>query len=113
LKPKTEASLNLDLKKNVSEVSTKESVTGRTSTATSGGCPSPQKKAKKNPLLNYVELDTLGCGSFGRVVKVQKKTSGEQYAMKVIEKKKMEDVSPFPALSSFNSIPSLSHSNLI
>ena len=51
-----------------------------------------QSKAKKNPLLNYVELDTLGCGSFGRVVKVQKKTTDAQYAMKIIEKRKMEKV---------------------
>lgn len=79
--------------KNQSEVSTKSSLACDTSVATSGGCSTPQKKPKKNPLLNYVELDTLGCGSFGKVVKVQKKSSGEQYAMKVIEKKKMEDVS--------------------
>lgn len=54
--------------------------------------------AKKNPLLNYVELDTLGWGSFGKVVKVQKKSNGNQYAMKVIEKKKMEHVSSPPKL---------------
>ena len=53
---------------------------------------SPAKREKKNPLLNYIELDTLGCGSFGRVIKVQKKSNGQQYAMKVIEKKKMEEV---------------------
>lgn len=49
-------------------------------------------KKKKNPLLDYVELDMIGCGAFGRVVKVQKKKKGEQYAMKVIEKMKVEKV---------------------
>ena len=53
----------------------------------------PTKKKKKNPMLDYVELDLIGCGSFGRVVKVQKKTNGNQYAMKVIEKQKVEKVS--------------------
>ncbi|CAI2375083.1 unnamed protein product [Moneuplotes crassus] len=49
-----------------------------------------ESRMKKNPLLNYIELDTLGCGSFGRVVKVQKKSTDVQYAMKIIEKRKME-----------------------
>lgn len=52
----------------------------------------PSKKKKKNPLLDFQELDMIGCGSFGRVVKVQKKSNGSQYAMKVIEKKKVEKV---------------------
>lgn len=51
-----------------------------------------KKKVKKDPLLDYIELDVIGCGSYGRVVKVQKKANGLQYAMKVIEKKKVEKV---------------------
>lgn len=52
-----------------------------------------KQKARKDPLLDYIELDVIGCGSYGRVVKVQKKVNGLQYAMKVIEKKKVEKVS--------------------
>lgn len=74
------------------------SLASQESAENSKGCSSttcsesPTGKRKKNQLLSYVELDTLGSGSFGRVVKVQKKSNGQQYAMKVIEKKKMEEV---------------------
>lgn len=54
--------------------------------------PPALNKKKRNPRCDYVELDMIGCGSFGRVVKVQKKSDGTQYAMKVIEKKKVEKV---------------------
>jgi serine/threonine protein kinase len=79
------------LEANKSDQSTTISKDNKSSMA-SNETPSPNKNNKTNPLLNYVELDTLGCGSFGRVVKVQKKSNGNQYAMKVIEKKKMEHV---------------------
>lgn len=51
-----------------------------------------KEKKKKDPLLDYTELDMIGFGSFGRVVKVQKKKDQKQYAMKVIDKKKIEKV---------------------
>jgi hypothetical protein len=76
-----------------SDQSTTVSKDNKSSMASNESPEPADNNAKKNPLLNYVELDTLGCGSFGKVVKVQKKSNGNQYAMKVIEKKKMEHVS--------------------
>lgn len=57
----------------------------------SNGKTTSKPKKKRNPLLDYVELDTLGCGAYGRVVKVQKKQNDKKYAMKVIEKAKVEN----------------------
>ena len=58
--------------------------------------PLVAKKVKKNYLEDYVQLDMLGSGSFGQVVKVQKKSGGtpNQFAMKIIEKQMVENVSP-------------------
>ena len=55
---------------------------------------SPRKATRGNQLANYSELDLIGSGSYGRVVKVQRNSNEKQYAMKVIDKKKVERVSP-------------------
>jgi hypothetical protein len=52
---------------------------------------SPQKRIEKpNPLDKLEQLDTLGNGSYGTVVRVQTKTDGRQFAMKIINKRKIE-----------------------
>ena len=38
--------------------------------------PAHQMKRKRNPLDKLIQLDTLGTGSYGNVVKVEKKTDG-------------------------------------
>ena len=54
--------------------------------------PTPQPNKKKDPLLDYIELDMIGSGSYGRVVKVQRKKDEKLFAMKAIDKKKIEKV---------------------
>lgn len=53
---------------------------------------SGNSKPKKNPLFNYEELELLGTGSYGKVVKVQKKKDGTFFAMKILEKMNIEKV---------------------
>lgn len=73
---------------------------------------SPSKR--RNPLLDYIELDSLGCGAFGRVVKVQKRANDQKYAMKVIEKKRVEKENKIYAVYNERDLLSkLSHSGII
>lgn len=94
LSNKKETSWKEKIQQKESESNISTNVSKDTSISEAKELESPAvKKKKKNPKLDYVELDMIGCGSFGRVVKVQHKTNGSQYAMKVIEKKKVEKVS--------------------
>ena len=65
------------------------------STKDSFGSSAPQTQKpnkKRDPLSDYIELDMIGSGSYGRVAKVQKKKDGKYYAMKAVDKKKIEKV---------------------
>ena len=48
------------------------------------------QKRKKKSLIDYIELDTIGSGAFGKVIKVQCRKTDHKYAMKVIDKNKVE-----------------------
>jgi len=50
---------------------------------------SPNKR-KTTPLDKLDILDTLGNGSYGEVVKVRKKADGKLFAMKIINKRRIE-----------------------
>lgn len=50
---------------------------------------SPNKR-KGSPLDKLDVLDTLGNGSYGEVVKVRKKADGQLFAMKIINKRRIE-----------------------
>jgi hypothetical protein len=52
-------------------------------------------KSKKNPLLEYTQLDIIGSGSYGKVIKVQQKKDGKYFAMKAIDKIEIEKVSTY------------------
>ena len=54
--------------------------------------PQPIPNKKKDPLSDYIELDMIGSGSYGRVAKVQRKRDGKYFAMKAVDKKKIEKV---------------------
>lgn len=49
---------------------------------------SPTKR-RANPLEKLEQLETLGNGSYGTVVKVRKKADGQLFAMKIINKRKI------------------------
>ncbi len=47
-------------------------------------------KRRQNPLDKLEQIETLGTGSYGTVVKVRKKSDGKMFAMKVINKRKIQ-----------------------
>ena len=76
---------DLRLTKNSSDNSTAE-VSTKDSLASKKLNKSPQISKEIDSLLNYIQLDDIGKGSYGRVIKVQRKADDKFFAMKAIEK---------------------------